>query len=77
MALQDYRERHAQYKADPDSQAIHQEHPFICVWDDHEFANNSWSGGAQNHNNNGEAEGELERAAHRGAAGVLRVDADS
>jgi alkaline phosphatase D len=57
VELRDYRERHAQYKADPDSQAIHQNHPFICVWDDHEFANNSWSGGAQNHNNNGEVEG--------------------
>jgi len=57
LALQDYRDRHAQYKADPDSQAIHQQHPFICVWDDHEFANDSWSGGAQNHNNNGEIEG--------------------
>ena len=42
IVLQDYRDRHAQYKADPDSQAIHQQHPFICVWDDHEFANNSW-----------------------------------
>jgi alkaline phosphatase D len=57
ITLQDYRGRHAQYKADPDTQAIHQQHPFICVWDDHEFANNSWSGGAQNHNNTGEAEG--------------------
>ena len=57
VALQDYRERHAQYKADPDSQAVHQQHPFICVWDDHEFANNSWKDGAQNHNNNGENEG--------------------
>ena len=49
-ALRDYRERHAQYKADPDSQEIHRQHPFIVVWDDHETANNSWSGGAQNHN---------------------------
>ncbi|HEX6217358.1 MAG TPA: alkaline phosphatase D family protein, partial [Vicinamibacterales bacterium] len=44
------RERHAQYKADPDSQALHQQYPFIVTWDDHEFANNTWSGGAQNHN---------------------------
>ena len=50
VALQDYRERHAQYKADPDSQALHQQYPFIVTWDDHEFANNTWSGGAQNHN---------------------------
>ncbi len=48
--LQDYRERHAQYKADPDSQEIHRQHPFIVTWDDHEFTNNTWSGGAQNHN---------------------------
>jgi alkaline phosphatase D len=58
VALQDYRERHAQYKADPDSQAIHQQHPFIVTWDDHEFTNNTWSGGAQNHNNDGADEGE-------------------
>lgn len=57
VTLAEYRQRHAQYKADPDSQAVHQAHPFICVWDDHEFTNNSWSGGAQNHNNNGEDEG--------------------
>jgi len=57
VALQDYRERHAQYKADPDSQAIHQQHPFITTWDDHEFTNNTWSGGAQNHGN-GPDEGE-------------------
>lgn len=57
VALADYRERHAQYKADPDSQAIHQAHPFICVWDDHEFTNNTWKGGAQNHNNDGALEG--------------------
>ena len=57
IVLQDYRERHAQYKADPDAQAIHQQHPFITTWDDHEFANNTWSGGAQNHGN-GPDEGE-------------------
>lgn len=47
--LADYRERHAQYKADPDAQAVHARHPFIAVWDDHEFANDAWKGGAQNH----------------------------
>jgi alkaline phosphatase D len=49
VALQDYRERHAQYKADPDSQEVHRQHPFIVTWDDHEFTNNTWRGGAQNH----------------------------
>ncbi len=64
VALQDYRERHAQYKLDPDSQAIHRQHPFIVTWDDHEFANNTWSGGAQNHTaSDGEGEWSVRRAA--------------
>ena len=50
VTLADYRMRHAQYKTDPDLQAAHAAHPWIVVWDDHESTNNSWSGGAQNHN---------------------------
>jgi alkaline phosphatase D len=49
VALADYRQRHAQYKTDPDSQEVHRQHPFIVVWDDHELTNNAWSGGAENH----------------------------
>ncbi|MGH9172824.1 MAG: alkaline phosphatase D family protein, partial [Vicinamibacterales bacterium] len=37
------------YREDPDLQAAHRQHPFIVIWDDHEIANNAWSGGAQNH----------------------------
>ena len=66
ISLQDYRARHAQYKLDPDTQAIHLQHPFICVWDDHEFANNTWKGGALNHNNDGTVEGPW--ASRRGGA---------
>ena len=65
LALQDYRERHAQYKADPDSQEVHRQHPFIVTWDDHEFTNNAWNSGAQNHNVD---QGEGEWAARRAAA---------
>jgi alkaline phosphatase D len=50
MTLSDYRRRHAQYKADPDSQAMHAAHPVIAIWDDHEIANDAWHGGAENHN---------------------------
>jgi alkaline phosphatase D len=50
VALEDYRQRHAQYKADPDLQEVHRQHPFVVVWDDHELANNTWWGGAENHN---------------------------
>ena len=47
--LADYRTRHAQYKSDPDLQEVHRQHPFLCVWDDHEITNNAWTDGAQNH----------------------------
>ena len=50
VALADYRERHAQYKADPDARGVHRQHPFIVVWDDHELTNNAWREGAENHN---------------------------
>ena len=49
ISLLDYRTRHAQYKRDPDLQEVHRQHPFICVWDDHEYANNAWNDGAVNH----------------------------
>lgn len=49
VTLADYRLRHAQYKSDPDLQAAHARAPFICVWDDHEVANDTWMHGAENH----------------------------
>jgi alkaline phosphatase D len=49
VMLSDYRTRHAQYKRDADLQAVHRQHPMICIWDDHEITNDSWQGGAQNH----------------------------
>ncbi|KAA1176225.1 alkaline phosphatase [Marinobacter salinexigens] len=47
--LADYRARHAQYKTDESLQAVHQQFPMICIWDDHESANDSYSDGAENH----------------------------
>ena len=49
VTLEDYRRRHAQYKTDPGLQAAHARAPWIVVWDDHETANDSWVGGAENH----------------------------
>lgn len=49
LILADYRQRHAQYRADVDLQALHAALPVIAVWDDHEFANDAWQDGAQNH----------------------------
>ena len=49
LGLADYRQRHAQYKTDPDRQALHAAVPWGTTWDDHETANDAWSGGAENH----------------------------
>ncbi|MFD6168276.1 alkaline phosphatase D family protein [Streptomyces coeruleorubidus] len=49
VTLADYRVRHARYKTDPDLQALHAAAPVVAIWDDHEFANDAWSGGAENH----------------------------
>ncbi|MGW4159739.1 alkaline phosphatase D family protein [Streptomyces sp. NPDC004788] len=49
LSLADYRVRHATYKTDADLQALHAVHPIVAIWDDHEFANDAWSGGAENH----------------------------
>jgi alkaline phosphatase D len=64
ISLDDYRTRHAQYKTDPDLQEAHRQHPWITVWDDHEFANNTWRDGASNHNpDQGEGNWTTRRAA--------------
>ena len=47
--LADYRLRYAAYRSDPDLQRLHQMFPMVAMWDDHESANDSWEGGAQNH----------------------------
>jgi alkaline phosphatase D len=40
MTLEDYRQRHALYKTDPDLQAAHAGASWIVTWDDHEVENN-------------------------------------
>ena len=39
-SIEDYRNRHAQYKSDTDLQAAHAAFPWLVTWDDHEFDNN-------------------------------------
>jgi alkaline phosphatase D len=48
--LEDYRTRYALYRTDPNLKALHAAMPWITVWDDHEFTNNAWVDGAENHN---------------------------
>ena len=52
IALADYRLRYASYRADADLQKLHQMHACVAMWDDHEFANDAWEGGAENHQPN-------------------------
>ncbi len=49
VTLEDYRLRYSHYRLDHDLQAVHQQYPFICVWDDHESADDSYIDGADNH----------------------------
>lgn len=45
----DYRQRFAQLREDPDCQAMHLRHPMIAVLDDHDVADNCWTTGAKAH----------------------------
>ncbi len=47
--LADYRRRYAQYRAEPEVQALHRALPMIATLDDHEFADGAWSGGSTKH----------------------------
>jgi alkaline phosphatase D len=49
LTLEDYRVRHGCYKLEQSLQDLHAAHPMIAVWDDHEIANDTWQGGAENH----------------------------
>lgn len=63
LSLSDYRARYSQYRIDEQAKLVHQKKPFICVWDDHEVANDAYKDGAENHN-----EGEGEYSARKAAA---------
>ena len=45
FSLKDYRLRYALYHEDPDLQKVHAKIPFICIWDDHEIANDAYKTG--------------------------------
>ena len=49
VTLDDYRRRYAQLRSDPDARALHQRHPLVVIWDDHDIADNAWRGGAKAH----------------------------
>ena len=63
VSLAQYRNRFALYREDRDLQRLHQLYPMIAGWDDHESANDSWEGGAQNHQPETEGEWSVRKAA--------------
>jgi len=63
VALADYRMRYAAYRSDPDLQQLHRMFPMVMMWDDHESANDSWEGGAQNHQPETEGDWQVRKAA--------------
>jgi alkaline phosphatase D len=67
ITLADYRTRHGKYKTDPDLQALHAKAPVVAIWDDHEFADNAWSGGAVNHTEGAEGTWTARQAAAKQA----------
>ena len=49
LSLNDYRQRYSVYHLDEDLRKLHQQFPFITIWDDHESSNDAWMNGAENH----------------------------
>ncbi|MEY4573426.1 MAG: hypothetical protein RLZ10_2716 [Bacteroidota bacterium] len=49
VELNAYRLRYSSYHLDYALRNLHQNYPWICIWDDHETANNSHTNGAENH----------------------------
>ena len=67
ISLEDYRIRYSTYRLDTNLIRLHQQHPIIAVWDDHETANDSYRDGAQNHDPSTEGDWEERKAAGKQA----------
>lgn len=61
--LAEYRQRYASYRLDADLQRVHQSHPMIATWDDHESSNDSWVDGASSHDPQTEGSWPVRKAA--------------
>jgi alkaline phosphatase D len=62
QSLSNYRDLYKQYRSDPDLQALHERHPIIAIWDDHEFSDDS-HGDVANYSDGRRAEASPERRA--------------
>jgi alkaline phosphatase D len=62
VSLEEYRTRYSTYRLDTSLARVHQQFPFIAVWDDHESANDSYVDGAENHDPATEGDWETRKA---------------
>jgi alkaline phosphatase D len=62
QSLSNYRDLYKLYRSDPDMQALHERHPIIAIWDDHEFSDDS-HGDVATYSDGREDEAEPERRA--------------
>ena len=67
VELFEYRARYSAYRLDTQLMHLHQQHPLIAVWDDHEYANNSYEGGAAGHQPGTEGDWQARKAAAKQA----------
>jgi alkaline phosphatase D len=65
LTLSDYRSLYKTYRSDAHLQAVHAMFPFVNIWDDHEFADDSWQDHATHFN---EEKGDEKDSARRQAA---------
>ncbi|UDY36317.1 alkaline phosphatase D family protein [Dermatobacter hominis] len=49
VTVDDYDRRYGQVRRDPATRQLHEAHPMIAIWDDHDLADNAWRGGAKGH----------------------------
>lgn len=61
VTLFDYRARYSTHRLDDNLRRLHQQHPVIGIWNDHESANDSYAGGARNHQADTEGEWETRK----------------
>jgi alkaline phosphatase D len=71
LTLADYRSLYRQYRSDPNLQAIHAKAAFVVIWDDHEFADDSWQDHSTHFN---EEQGSEQNTARRTAVGTTRIE---
>lgn len=73
--LSQYRDLYKIYRSDRALQRVHERFPMICIWDDHEFANDSW-GSHSNHTSGREDENnpEARKAASQAWFEYMPVD---